>query len=73
MTVYTVNLARQGTISQVTPLGEGSVFIELPSGSIGRIDTDRRITLLDSIGGPANGIEVSPDERELYVNAYRNA
>ncbi len=91
-TVYAVNFARQGTIDQVTPLGEGSIFIELPSGSIGngirfdsrgdmlidsgriwRIDTDGKITLLDSIGGPANGIEVSPDERELYVNAYRNA
>src|SRR3954462_6003669 len=33
-TVYAVNIEREGTIGQVTPSGEGSVFIELPAGSI---------------------------------------
>jgi sugar lactone lactonase YvrE len=33
--VYAVNFARQGAIGQVTPRGEGSVFVELPNGSIG--------------------------------------
>ena len=38
------------------------------TGKIWRIDTDGKFTLLDSLG-TANGIEVSPDERRLYVNA----
>jgi len=40
------------------------------TGRIWRIDTDGKITLLDRLG-PANGIEVSPDGRKLYVNTYR--
>lgn len=137
--VYAVNLARQGTIGQITPEGKTSIYIELPNGSIGngvrfdsrgnmliadytnhnilkvdmntkmltifaheprmnqpndiaidskdrlyasdpdfkagtgriwRIDTDGKVTFLDSLG-TTNGIEVSPDERTLYVNASR--
>lgn len=41
------------------------------SGRFWRIDTDGKITLLDSLG-TANGIEVSPDEKILYVNAGRD-
>lgn len=39
-------------------------------GRIWRIDTDGKFTLLDTLG-TANGIEVSPDEKTLYVNASR--
>lgn len=39
-------------------------------GRIWRIDTDGRFTILDSLG-LANGIEVSPEEKTLYVNASR--
>jgi len=39
------------------------------TGRIWRIDPDGKITLLDAVSeGAANGIEVSPDERTLYVN-----
>jgi gluconolactonase len=38
------------------------------TGKFWRIDTDGTITLLDSLG-TANGIELSPDEKTLYVNA----
>ena len=134
--VYAVNFAKQGTIGQVKPNGEASIFVELPEGSIGngirfdskgnmliadytkhnilkvnmrtkeisvfahnsemsqpndiaidnkdrlfasdpnwgastgriwRIDTDGKFTLLDNMG-TANGIEVSPDNKLLYVN-----
>ncbi|MFC2116268.1 SMP-30/gluconolactonase/LRE family protein [Bacteroidota bacterium] len=41
---------------------------ESGSGSIWRIDTDGTVTLLESSMGTANGIEVSPDDRTLYVN-----
>jgi gluconolactonase len=40
------------------------------TGRIWRIDTNGKFTLLDSLG-TANGIEVSPDEKTLYVNASR--
>jgi gluconolactonase len=39
-------------------------------GRIWRIDIDGKTTLLDTLG-TANGIEVSPDEKTLYVNAGR--
>lgn len=135
-TIYAVNFGKQGTIGQITPGGEASLFVSLPEGSIGngirfnskgdmfiadytkhnilkvnmltkevsifahnpkmsqpndiaidrkdrfyasdpnwkagagriwRIDTDGRFKLLDTMG-TANGIEVSPDDKLLYVN-----
>ena len=141
--LYAVNYERQHTIGKVTPDGTASVFVELPTGSIGngirfdnqgcmfiadytnhnvlkvdmdtrdisvhaheptmnqpndlaigandilyasdpnwgestgqiwRIDTDGKVTLLEADMGTTNGIEVSPDEKVLYVNesAQRN-
>ena len=141
--VYAVNYERQHTIGKVTPDGASSVFVELPTGSIGngirfnsegfmfiadytnhnvlkvdmdtrnitvhaheptmnqpndiaigandilyasdpnwnastgqiwRVDTDGEVTLLEADMGTTNGIEVSPDEKVLYVNesAQRN-
>jgi sugar lactone lactonase YvrE len=135
--IYAVNYERQGTIGRVTPQGEGSVFVELPGGSIGngirfnragemfiadyvnhnvlkvdmrtreisvhaheprmhqpndicitregvifasdpdwntsqgqmwRVNKDGTTTLLETGMGTTNGIEVSPDEKTLYVN-----
>ena len=40
-------------------------------GKIWRIDTGGQTTLLDSLG-TANGIDISPDENTLYVNASGN-
>lgn len=41
-------------------------------GRIWRIDPNGTITLLDSVSeGASNGIEVSPDEKTLYVNGGR--
>ena len=141
--LYAVNYERQHTIGKVTPDGTASVFVELPTGSIGngirfnsegfmfiadytnhnvlkvdmdtrsitvhaheptmnqpndlaigandilyasdpnwgastgqiwRVDTDGTVTLLEADMGTTNGIEVSPDEKVLYVNesAQRN-
>jgi len=44
------------------------------TGQIWRIDTDGKVTLLDTNMGTTNGIEVSTDEKTLYVNesAQRN-
>lgn len=135
--LYAVNFAKQHTIGKVTPDGTASVFVELPTGSIGngirfdskgfmfiadytnhnvlkvdmatraisvhahettmnqpndlaigandiiyasdpnwaestgqiwRVDTDGTVTLLEPDMGTTNGIEVSPDEKVLYVN-----
>ncbi|HSP87193.1 MAG TPA: SMP-30/gluconolactonase/LRE family protein [Ignavibacteriaceae bacterium] len=38
------------------------------TGNIWRIDKDGKVTLLESDMGTTNGIEVSPDNRTLYVN-----
>ncbi|MDF2815054.1 MAG: gluconolactonase [Paenibacillus sp.] len=38
------------------------------TGQLWRIDTDGSVTLLDGEMGTTNGIEVSPDNRTLYVN-----
>lgn len=38
------------------------------TGNIWRVAPDRTVTLLDGDCGTTNGIEVSPDERILYVN-----
>ncbi len=141
--LYAVNYERQHTIGKVTPDGTASVFVELPTGSIGngirfnsegfmfiadytnhnvlkvdmdtreisvhaheptmnqpndiaigandilyasdpnwnastgqiwRVDTDGKVTRLEADMGTTNGIEVSPDEKVLYVNesAQRN-
>ena len=141
--LYAVNFERQHTIGKVTPDAEASVFVELPTGSIGngirfnsegfmliadytnhnvlkvdmqtreisvhaheptmnqpndlaigandilyasdpnwgestgqiwRVDADGQVTLLEAGMGTTNGIEVSPDEKALYVNesAQRN-
>jgi len=41
------------------------------TGRIWRVDKNKTAVLLDSIDGTANGIEVSPDEKILYVGAGR--
>ena len=38
------------------------------TGQIWRVDTDGEVTLLEAEMGTTNGIEVSPNEKVLYVN-----
>ena len=40
---------------------------KMNTGRVWRIDTDGNFTLLDSLTTIANGIEVSPGEKKLYV------
>lgn len=37
-------------------------------GQLWRVDTNGKVTLLETRMGTTNGVEVSPDERTLYVN-----
>ena len=41
---------------------------KMSNGQLWRIDQDRRVTSLETGMGTTNGIEVSPDGRNLYVN-----
>jgi len=135
--LYAVNFSREGTIGKISSTGEGSVFLELPNGSVGngirfsskgdmliadyvnhnvlkvdmstkqlsvfshdssmsqpndiaidskdriyasdpnwkagtgriwRIGLDGKATILEDKMGTTNGIEVSPDDKTLYVN-----
>lgn len=135
--LYAVNYSKQGTVGEITPAGDSSIFVELPDSSIGngirfnskgemliadytrhnilkvnmadkqisvyahdstmnqpndiaidskdrlyasdpkwkdstgriwRIDTDGEMTILEDNMGTTNGIEVSPDGKNLYVN-----
>jgi sugar lactone lactonase YvrE len=41
------------------------------TGRVWRVDKNSSVRLLDSLSSIANGIEVSPDEKKLYVGANR--
>jgi gluconolactonase len=52
---------------------KGRLYASDPSwkastGNIWRIDTDGKVTLMEKNMGTTNGIELSPDEKTLYVN-----
>lgn len=135
--VYAVNFTKEGTVGKVTSTGDGSIFLELPNGSVGNgirfnsmgdmmiadytnhnilkvdmesknivvyahdasmnqpndiaidngdrlyasdpnwkdstgriwlIDTSGEMKILEDNMGTTNGIEVSPDNKHLYVN-----
>jgi sugar lactone lactonase YvrE len=69
--LYAVNFARQGTIGKVTPEGETSVFLELPSGSIGngiRFDSQGHMLIADYLGHQV--LKVDMDSRQLSVLAH---
>ena len=42
------------------------------TGRVWRVDTNGNVILLDSLSATANGIEVSPDEKKLYVGGGRD-
>ena len=72
ITVY----AHESTMNQPNDLAIGANDILYASdpnwgastGQIWRVDTDGAVTLLEADMGTTNGIEVSPDEKVLYVN-----
>lgn len=69
-------LARESRMSQPNDIAidaDGTLYASDPnwkdgSGQVWRIDRDGGVTLLASDLGTANGIEVSPDGKTLYVN-----
>jgi len=69
--VYAVNYAKSGTIGRITPRGEGSVFVELPGGSIGngiRFNREGDMFIADYVGH--NIWKVDMKTRRLSVHAH---
>ncbi len=69
--LYAVNYGRQHTIGKVTPDGTASVFIELPTGSIGngiRFDSEGFMFIADYTNH--NILKVDMDTREISVHAH---
>jgi gluconolactonase len=70
-------LAHEATMSQPNDIAidnKDRIYASDPDwknkkGRIWRVDPDGKITLLDSMAATTNGIEVSPDNKILYVNA----
>lgn len=59
--------------NDLTIMEDGTLFASDPNwadgtGQVWRIDTDGTVTLVAPNMGTTNGIEVSPDEKHLYVN-----
>lgn len=68
--------AHESTMNQPNDIAIGAndiVYASDPNwakstGQIWRVDTDGKVILLETNMGTTNGIEVSPDEKTLYVN-----
>ena len=69
--LYAVNFARQHTIGKVTADGEASVFVELPSGSIGngiRFNSEGDMFIADYTNH--NVLKVDMETRHISVHAH---
>jgi sugar lactone lactonase YvrE len=69
--LYAVNYARQHTIGKVTPDGTASVFVELPTGSIGngiRFDSEGFMFIADYTNH--NVLKVDMATRNISVHAH---
>lgn len=72
--IYAVNFERTGTIGKVTPNGNSSVFMELPTGSIGNgTRIDRNGTLFVTDYKKHNIFAVNIETKELRVFAHNPA
>ncbi len=69
--LYAVNFERQHTIGKVTPDAEASVFVELPTGSIGngiRFNSEGFMLIADYTNH--NVLKVDMQTREISVHAH---
>lgn len=65
--------AKMNQPNDIAIMGNGILFASDPkwsdnSGQLWRIGSDRQVLLLEKNMGTTNGIEVSPDNKTLYVN-----
>jgi gluconolactonase len=69
--IYAVNYSREHTIGRVTPLGECSIFLELPNGSIGngiRFNQAGDMFIADYANHSI--LKVNMDTKEIAVHAH---
>jgi sugar lactone lactonase YvrE len=69
--LYAVNYSKEGTIGKVTPKGEGSIFIELPNGSVGngiRFNSKGDMLIADYTNH--NVLKVDMANKQLSVHAH---
>ncbi|HUH27071.1 SMP-30/gluconolactonase/LRE family protein [Gelidibacter sp.] len=69
--IYAVNFEEQGTIGEVTPSGEGSVFVKLPNGSIGngiRFGEKHQMFVADYVNH--NVLEIDLRSKNITVFAH---
>ncbi len=69
--IYAVNFEKQGTIGQVTPSGEASIFIELPTGSIGngiRFNSKGEMLIADYTNHNILKVEMSSKKISVLAN-----
>ncbi|WP_442601259.1 SMP-30/gluconolactonase/LRE family protein [Paenibacillus sp. KN14-4R] len=71
--LYAVNYDHEGTIGMVTPDGTSSVFVELPSGSIGNgIRFNQAGEMLVADYTNHNILKINPITREIFVHAHES-
>lgn len=69
--IYAVNFEKQGTIGQVAPSGEASIFIELPTGSVGngiRFDSKGNMLIADYTNHNILKVEMSSKKISVLAN-----
>lgn len=71
--LYAVNFAKQGTIGQVKPNGDASIFVELPAGSVANgIRFDSKGNMLIADYTKHNILKVNMRTKEIYVFAHNS-
>lgn len=71
--LYAVNFAKQGTIGQVMPNGDASIFVELPAGSVANgIRFDSKGNMLIADYTKHNILKVNMRTKEIYVFAHNS-
>lgn len=71
--LYAVNFARQQTIGMITPKGQASVFVELPSKSVGNgicFDQQGKMYVADYV--EHNILEIDPKTKKVRVFAHND-
>lgn len=69
--IYAVNFNHEGTIGQVTPSGEASLFIELPDSSVGngiRFDSEGNMLIADYTRHNILKVDMATQKLSVFAN-----
>lgn len=73
-TIYAVNFYHQGTIGKISPSGKTTIFIELPSGSIGngiRFDSHGNMLIADYTNHNVLKVDMTTKKISVFANEPR--